>query len=233
MNEEEFINKLKKEANFTHSGYQKEILWGRLQAYIDTPSSRGLWHFGFRFAYVAIFAFGVLLTSAGVTFASQSSLPGEPLYPVMRWSEEAVIFVKFDETARRKARMELTTKRVNEVSHLMTQNPEKAEEVLDEYESQIEDYAAVFMDDPNLSENLRVTLLLNRELLMMVVDEAPDSIKIKIQAIIEKEYTVDQDEDTNEEQEIEEGSTKGETTEENKTKPLVEEETSGTSVPQP
>ncbi len=110
MNEEEFIQKLKKEAQFTHSGYQKEILWGRLQAYMDTSPGGGFWHFGFRLAYIAVFAFGVLLASAGVTFASQSALPGEPLYPVMRWSEEAVIFVKFDETAKKKARVELTTK---------------------------------------------------------------------------------------------------------------------------
>ena len=99
MTEEEFIQKLKKEARFTHSGYQKEILCGRLQAYIDTTPSTGFWHFGFRLAYIVAIAFVVLFASAGVTFASQNSLPGGLLYPVKRWSEEAVIFVKFNGTA--------------------------------------------------------------------------------------------------------------------------------------
>ena len=73
------------------------------------------------------------------------------------------------------------------MNDLVTQNPEKAEEVLDEYESQMEDYTSVYMDDPNLFEDWVVTITLNREVLRKAADEAPDSIKLRIRTLIEKE----------------------------------------------
>ena len=235
MTEEEFIQKLRKGALFTHSGHQKEILWGRLHAYIDTGTNSGLWHFSFRLAYIATFVFVVLLTSAGVTFASQSSLPGQPLYPVKRWSEEAVIFAKFDDTAKKKARMGLTTRRADEVDKLISHNPEKAEEVLNEYENQIQDYMVIYIDDPNLSQDLEMTLTLNREVLMRAADSAPDNIRIRIRALIETKEELENNTEvkTEEEQDAQDGSTKGESLEKEPAGTINEKETNETSFPRP
>ena len=228
MTDEEFIQKLKKEAFFEHSGVQKEVLWGRLKAYVNTDSRVGFWHFGFRLTYLFGVVLVVLLTSAGVTFAAQESLPGQTLYPVKRWSEEAVIFVKFDETAKKKARVELTTKRVDEVNKLVAEDPEKAGEVLDEYERDIEGFIVVFMDDPDLSQTLEITISANREYLMRAAEAAPDEMRIKIEALIEEEPdepSVGDDES----QEPQDGSTMGEVTD----GPASGEDPNDTSSPQP
>ena len=230
MTDEEFIQKLKKEARFTHTGDQKEILWGRLKAYIGPSTGTGFWHFGFRFAYLVVAVFVILLASAGVTFASQESLPGQTLYPVKRWSEEAVIFVKFDETAKKKARVELTTKRLDEVNQLVVENPEKAGEVLDEYERDIEGYIVVFMDDPNLSETLEVTISANREYLMKAAEAASDDMRVRIEGIIEEEEPDPPTEETDENQD---GSTKGETTSDPTNDASTGSDPNDTSSPQP
>ena len=160
MTDEEFIKKLKKEAYFEHTGDQKEILWGRLHAYLNVREvKRGLWYFGFRFANLVVVVVVVLLASAGVTFASQTSLPGEPLYAVKRLSEEAKIFVIFDQKTKQKERIKLTSRRVDEVA---------------------------FNEDPELLESLESTLLANKEVFMRVVDEAPDQLKSRINELIEE-----------------------------------------------
>jgi hypothetical protein len=187
MTDEEFIKKLKKEAYFEHTGDQKEILWGRLRAYLDVDEAKGgFWYFGFRFAHLVVVVAVVLLASAGVTFASQTSLPGEPLYSVKRLSEEAKIFVIFDQKTKQKERIKLTSRRVGEVEQLASKDPGKAEELLGEYESQIENYENAFNEDPELSESLESTLMANKEVFMRVVDEAPDQLKTRINELIEE-----------------------------------------------
>ena len=195
MTDEEFLEKLKKEVRFEHSGAQKDILWGRLSAYLDEEKvGRGFWYFGFRYAYFAVVAFVVLLGSAGVTFASQSSIPGQTLYPVKRFSEEAVIFVKFNQKEKDKARMELTTKRADEVNKLVMENPEKAEAALDEYENQIEDYLIAYMEDPEYYQSYESILMANKEYLMKAAESAPDEIKIRIEALLEEEENKSEEE---------------------------------------
>ncbi len=187
MTDEEFIKKLKKEAYFEHTGDQKEILWGRLHAYLNVREvKRGLWYFSFRFANLVVVVVVVLLASAGVTFASQTSLPGEPLYSVKRLSEEAKIFVIFDQKTKQKERIKLTSRRVGEVEQLASKDPGKAEELLGEYESQIENYEDMFNEDPELLESLESTILANKESFMRVVDEAPDQLKSRINELIEE-----------------------------------------------
>ena len=187
MTDEEFLEKLKKESRFEHSGTQKDILWGRLSSYLDEEKvGRGFWHFGFRYAYLSVLALTVLLGSAGVTFASQSSIPGQTLYPVKRFSEEAVIFVKFDQREKDIARMELTTKRADEVNKLVADNPEKVGEALDEYESQIESYLFAYMEDPEYFQSFEMTIMANKEYLMKAAESAPDEIKIRIKALLEE-----------------------------------------------
>jgi len=194
MTDEEFLEKLKKESRFEHSGAQKDILWGRLSSYLDEEKvGRGFWRFGFRYAYFAVVAFVVLLGSAGVTFASQSSIPGQTLYPVKRFSEEAVIFVKFDQKEKDKARMELTTKRVDEVNKLVAKNPEKAGEVLDEYENQIENYLMAYMEDPEYYQSYEIIIMANKEYLMKAAESAPNEIKIKIKELLEEAETKETD----------------------------------------
>lgn len=194
MTDEEFLEKLKKESRFEHSGAQKDILWGRLSSYLDEEKvGRGFWRFGFRYAYLSVLALTVLLGSAGVTFASQNSIPGQTLYPVKRLSEEAVIFVKFGQKEKDKARMELTTKRVDEVNKLVAENPEKAGEVLDEYENQIENYLVTYMEDPEYYQSYEIIIMANKEYLMKAAESAPNEIKIKIKALLEEAETQEND----------------------------------------
>lgn len=198
MTDEEFIQKLKKESFFEHTGAQKEVLWGRLLAYMGTRQTVGFWHFGFRLTYLVAIVLIVLLTSAGVTFASQESLPGQPLYPVKRFSEEAKIFVIFDQRAKKKERIKFTTRRVDEVNKLVEQDPEKAEQVLDEYETQMAGLEDESSEDPDLAESYNETLMINREVFIKVVESesTPDQIKTRIKILIgEPEGEEDAEED--------------------------------------
>lgn len=194
MTDEEFIKKLKKQAYFEHTGAQKEILWGRLQSYIGVSrANRKAGHFSFRFVYIAAVVVLIFLASTGVTFASQSSLPGEPLYPVKRLSEEAKIFVIFDQKAKQKERIKLTSRRVGEVERLVAKDPGRAEEILGEYESQIEGYEAEFAEDPELSESLESTVTSNKEVFVKVVDQAPEELKPRIRGLIGEEEDKDEE----------------------------------------
>lgn len=190
MTDEEFVKKLKKMAFFEHTGAQKEILWKRLSSYIGTEEvGVSFWHFSFRFVYLVAVVLIVLLGSASVTFASQSSLPGQPLYPVKRLSEEAKIFVIFDQKAKKKERIKLTTRRVDEVDKLIAQDPEKAEQVLEEYEEQMQGLEQEFSEDPELVESFNETLSMNKDVFVKVVESesTPDQIKTRIRVLIEEE----------------------------------------------
>ena len=192
MTEEELIKKLKKTARFEHTGIQKEYLWTRLSAYIGTKEvTTTFWHFGFRATYLAVVALVILLGSAGVTFAAQNSLPGQPLYPVKRFSEEANISLKFNEKDKRKARIQLTTKRVDEISKLISNDPERAEEALTEYENQMNEYEEAFSEDPELSKAFRITIEVNGEVLMNIVEQAPDELKEKVKSLLPEEEPSD------------------------------------------
>ncbi|MEX0617267.1 MAG: DUF5667 domain-containing protein [Candidatus Woykebacteria bacterium] len=187
MNDTEFIEKLRKIAKIEHTGAQKEILWGRLYQYLKTTKvGGGLWYFSFRITYLVALVLVVLAASTGISFASQSSLPGEPLYSVKRFSEEARVFVIFGEKAKKKERIKLTTERVGEVQELISKDPEKAEGLLSEYEAQMENYKKEFAEDPELSESLNSTIMVNKDVFVKVVETAPDQIKIRIRVLIDE-----------------------------------------------
>ncbi len=206
--DEEFTEKLKKASYFEHTGAQKEILWNRLYLYLDIRQPRvGFLYFSFRFAHLIVILLIVLLASAGVTFASQKSLPGQPLYPVKRFSEEADLFIKFDQKAKKEAKIKLTTRRVEEINKLVLEDPEKAEEVLDEYEDQIEAYKSEYSEDPELAESFNATLMINNEVLQAIADQAPEEMQERIMALIAEEEPnqEDREEGVVEGQEVQEG----------------------------
>lgn len=220
MNDEELIEKLKRAVKFEHTGAQKEILWGRLLAYLDTEQKDlGFWHFSLRFTHLVIVVLIIFLTSTGVTFAARASLPGQPLYPVKRLSEEADLFIKFDQKAKKEAKIKLTTRRVEEINKLVLEDPEKAEEALDEYEGQIEQYKNEYSEDPELAQSFNATLMINNEVLQATADQAPEEMQERIRALIAEEEPSQEDK--------EEGVVEGEEIQEG-----VEDESTAPSVEQ-
>ena len=206
MRDAEFARKLKRMVKIEHAGAQKEILWNRLYSRLGDSEKPRFWYFGFRFTYLVALVLVVLLATSGVTFASQNSLPGEPLYPVKRLSEEAKIFIVFDQRAKKKERIKLTTRRADEVQKLAGKDPKKAEEVLDDYESQMEKHEKEFNTDPELMESFNNTLITNKEVFVKTAETAPEQIKVRIRVLIKENSSDDPGEEDNGEVEGEQTS---------------------------
>ncbi|MFN3309563.1 MAG: DUF5667 domain-containing protein, partial [Anaerolineales bacterium] len=78
------------------------------------------------------------LTTSGVAFASQNSLPGDPLYAVKTAVEEARLLATWDATQRARLRLEYAERRLEEVSRLSQQGRyEETAIALSDYEVQL------------------------------------------------------------------------------------------------
>ncbi len=100
-----------------------------------------------------LISFGLFFSSAGATvFASQDSLPNEPLYPIKTWSENARLSLTESAQAKLDLILAFSDRRISEITHLYAsgQNvPDKVTNRLME-ELEIALQIAAGMDDPQI-----------------------------------------------------------------------------------
>jgi hypothetical protein len=97
--------------------------------------------------FVAICVLVLLVVGGGLTTASQSALPGEPLYAVKRGTEQIALSFAWDETAREQAAARFEQERRDEVAALLRAKRTAAVEVRGEVE-QITDDMLLFNGFP-------------------------------------------------------------------------------------
>ncbi len=73
-----------------------------------------------KIAWVVLIVLVLLAASSVTVLAAQSSLPGEPLYPVKSWSEDLRLAVTASSQARLDLTLSLTERRLGEVSSLVS-----------------------------------------------------------------------------------------------------------------
>lgn len=90
--------------------------WQRLRAALQMPAVP-------RWATVAVAAVVVLALSMTTTIsASAQALPGQPLYPVKRVTEQAKIFLTLDNTKKLQLQQQFKEERLDEISELQRRN---------------------------------------------------------------------------------------------------------------
>lgn len=89
-------------------------------------------------ALILVFIFMIGLSTTGVAFAAQGSLPGEPLYAVKAAVEEATVLLNWDAAQRTRLRLDYAQRRLDEVARLSQQGRyEQTELALSNYEVQL------------------------------------------------------------------------------------------------
>ena len=104
------------------------------------------------FAVAALSLAFLLAVGSGVTYAAQSALPGQTLYPVKLASEEVRIKLAANDTARMEVELTLADRRVGEFRVLSSQStltPETAAAITTRYETHI---AAALATLPSLPQ---------------------------------------------------------------------------------
>jgi len=104
----------------------------------------------------------VLLSGGGVVYASGDALPGDTLYPVKLWSEDALLAVA-PVTSQFTMAADFSTQRIQEMATLIEQERfENVEQALDGYENRTELMTRlvnrISADDPDEAVRLRTTL---------------------------------------------------------------------------
>ncbi len=95
----------------------------------------------------------VLVTASSITvFASQSSLPGDPLYTIKSISEDVRLSLTFSTEAKLDLTMDYTNHRVNEIQGLVTQGKSLPDQTSERYQRELEEelQLAAQLDDQQL-----------------------------------------------------------------------------------
>lgn len=92
-------------------------------------------------ALVAVLlAFVVLLAGSSLTvFASQSSLPGQPLYPVKSWSEDVQLSMTLSPDAKLSLTLNYTNRRMEEISSLLASGNTISDQTANRFQNELED----------------------------------------------------------------------------------------------
>ena len=114
-------------------------------------------------AIIAVIAF--IGGGAGMTFASQSALPGEVLYPVKIISEKALIAIASGDDEKARLHFEFSSERLNEVAELAedsVSDPKLAEIAVEGYKKELsEGQIALFSARSGEKEEETADLLIN------------------------------------------------------------------------
>ncbi len=111
---------------------RRRSLWDRYLTPIFSPGRARRW------AAVLAVILALVLASAGTTIAAQSSMPGEPLYPVKRVTERLGLLVVRDPPGKTHLRLEFTGRRVEEIEALYDRGEEVEEGILVELATETE-----------------------------------------------------------------------------------------------
>lgn len=134
---------------------------------------------------------GLLGSGAGVTYASQSSLPGETLYPVKLFTEDARVILKVNPEAKANLEMSFALKRIDEIKEVFEEKGidakgldiarQKLEENLANAAQIIESEKAKGKDITKFAEELNDSFKAKKELLKQAFEEQKDNLKLKEQ----------------------------------------------------
>lgn len=92
-----------------------------------------------RWAAVLAVILALVLASAGTAIAAQSSIPGEPLYPVKRVTERLGLLVVRDPPGKTHLRLEFARRRTEEIEALDSRGEEVEESILVELATETEE----------------------------------------------------------------------------------------------
>jgi len=97
------------------------------------------------------------MLAGGTAYASQSSLPGDFLYPVKEKTEDARLFIAGDESAKARLNLKFAQTRLDEMNELTSISPERAGLAIDGYK---DDLDAAFQHIRQITDTLVQTNLL-------------------------------------------------------------------------
>jgi hypothetical protein len=114
-----------------------------------------------RFAFAAACAFALAAGGVSAVFASNSSLPGDPLYAVKLGAERAQLAVSFDSTARARLQLQFADIRLEEAQRLFAMGRKnEGLALVNEYDAQVlrfnESVASTTLDDRSVTELSRL-----------------------------------------------------------------------------
>ncbi len=111
---------------------RRRSLWDRYLTPIFSPGRARRW------AAVWAVILALALASAGTAIAAQSSIPGDPLYPVKRVTERLGLLVVRDPPGKTHLRLEFARRRMEEIEALDNRGEEVEESVLVELATETE-----------------------------------------------------------------------------------------------
>jgi hypothetical protein len=170
---------------------------------IGSPNGISVQFFNRKFAFSTVFALIVVAImlfggASATAYASQSSLPGDALYPIKMGLEQTQISLTNDAYAQAKLHLEFAQRRLEEIKQLLTQgrssNVEFASDEFEQFIQQaMEATNTVMASDPErgaeLSNLVSKALLDYAIALKAVLLEAPDPVK----PVVEKALLFSQD----------------------------------------
>ena len=112
---------------------RRRSLWDRYLTPIFSPGRARRW------AAVLAVILALVLASAGTAIAAQSSIPGDPLYPVKRVTERLGLLVVRDPPGKTYLRLEFTRRRTEEIEALDDRGEEVEESILVELATETEE----------------------------------------------------------------------------------------------
>jgi len=112
---------------------RRRALWARYLTPIFSPGRARRW------AGVLAVILALVLASAGTAIAAQSSIPGDPLYPVKRVTERLGLLVVRDPPGKTHLRLEFTRRRTEEIEALYDRGEEVEASILVELATETEE----------------------------------------------------------------------------------------------
>lgn len=112
---------------------RRRALWDRYLTPIFSPGRARRW------AAALAVILALVLASAGTAIAAQSSIPGDPLYPVKRVTERLGLLVVRDPPGKTHLRLEFARRRTEEIEALDNRGEEVEESILVELATETEE----------------------------------------------------------------------------------------------
>jgi len=143
-----------------------------------------------RWAAVLAVILALVLASAGTAIAAQSSIPGDPLYPVKKGTERLRLLVVRDPSRKTHLRLEFTRRRTEEIEALDDRGEEVEESILVELATETEETLEEIEVAPEgnretLFEKLVHLTERQQEVLQRVYDRVPEQAKPALETALE------------------------------------------------
>lgn len=163
---------------------RRHSFWDQYLIPIFSPGRARRWA-----AVLAVFLV-VVLAGAGTAIAAQSSIPGEPLYPVKRVTERLGLLVVHDSPEKVHLRLEFTGRRAEEIEALYDRGKEVEESILVELATETEETLEEIEGAPEgnrqtLFEKLVDLTERQQEVLQRVYDRVPEQAKPALERALE------------------------------------------------